>query len=245
MNGSDVIFNKILERISDKDIFAAIELEMKQTERNRDAVKFLKLQQYRDTLLKAEQTATPPVEGSRMQIIRNYEQILERILVNQIDCTFSRQVIGPESSLYLIFSEGQEIGRIHFGLDPLTQTGTQRTTIRTAITRGVQKSWQDFEDLNHIPESEQEQDDRFMKIVRKMSSDLGFYVKAKKLLADRAQLAKPEKPDGKADLAVHFQWYHQCRDKGLKVTLKEVANNTGFSESHVKREHSNWCAENK
>lgn len=64
LKSSDILINKILEKIGDNDILAAIEIELEQAERNRDAVTFLKLQQYRDTLLKTQQASHAETGGT-------------------------------------------------------------------------------------------------------------------------------------------------------------------------------------
>lgn len=66
-----------------------------------------------------------------------------------------------------------------------------------------------------------------------------------KLTKGNNPLARPEAPPNDASLDKHFEWYHQCRKTGFRVTLGAIAKNTGYSESHVKRSHSEWKAEHE
>lgn len=59
------------------------------------------------------------------------------------------------------------------------------------------------------------------------------------------QPVRPDPPPRNASLRKYFEWYHQCLDTGFKITLKDIAKNTGYSESHIKREHGLWQAEHK
>ena len=57
-----------------------------------------------------------------------------------------------------------------------------------------------------------------------------------------AMPAKPPEPDTR-NLEDWFDYYHRCRKAGYKVTLKELAEKTGYSHGHVRQRHAEYMAE--
>jgi hypothetical protein len=51
---------------------------------------------------------------------------------------------------------------------------------------------------------------------------------------------RPAKPPPGAGLDAWFDWYHAMKGAGLKCTLKDLAQDTGYSEGHIKHEHRSY-----
>jgi hypothetical protein len=47
----------------------------------------------------------------------------------------------------------------------------------------------------------------------------------------------PDQPKLGTNLDGWFDWYHACREKGLKATLQDVADKSGYSLSYIKQQH--------
>jgi len=67
------------------------------------------------------------------------------------------------------------------------------------------------------------------------------------ILDNRPQLpAKPEeppKPERRSDINTWFDWHHEMLIRGFKCTLKEVAEETGYSYGHIRLRHANYKRE--
>jgi hypothetical protein len=56
---------------------------------------------------------------------------------------------------------------------------------------------------------------------------------------------RPEKPQKGSQLDSWFTYFHDCRDAGIKYTLKNLAHDSGFSYGHVRELHRNYLANKK
>jgi hypothetical protein len=54
---------------------------------------------------------------------------------------------------------------------------------------------------------------------------------------------RPAEPSTEDPLSEWFDWYHECKKTGYKVTLQDVADRCGYSLSTVKKEHILYKAE--
>lgn len=104
-----------------------------------------------------------------------YEWLLEQVLVSHHDCTFRREFIAPESTLYVVFQDGQVIGRIHLSID--SALGFQPQVVGTAADRGADLSWRDHQDFVHIPDREKSQSKLFNQIIKEMFFRFNFFTK--------------------------------------------------------------------
>jgi hypothetical protein len=74
-----------------------------------------------------------------------------------------------------------------------------------------------------------------------------FLMKRNLLLNPHAVLAavppKPSKPETGADLRIYFDLYHQMKKIGRNYTLKQIAQETKFDYSYVRKLHSKYLKE--
>jgi hypothetical protein len=63
--------------------------------------------------------------------------------------------------------------------------------------------------------------------------------------AGKGMPLKPAKPKQGVPLSVWFDWRRACLDEGYKITLQDIADESGYSLSHVKKKHAIYRVEHE
>lgn len=56
-------------------------------------------------------------------------------------------------------------------------------------------------------------------------------------------LAPLQKPPKEANLSEWFDYYHECKKRRIKYTLKDIASDAGYAHSYVRRKHSEYSSD--